>query len=66
MFRTERINVSTKVLVTIGLCRLMMIVLQTSGLVDNASQSVSWFTWLMGQSVSFEFHFLDLLELLSR
>lgn len=32
----------------------------------NTSQQINWHTWLMGQSVSFEFHFLDLLELLSR
>lgn len=27
---------------------------------------VSWLTWLTGRSTSYRFHFLDLLELLSR
>lgn len=33
---------------------------------DADSDRVSWFSWVTGQSASFEFHFLDLLELLSR
>jgi hypothetical protein len=30
------------------------------------AEEVSWFTWLTGNSGSARFHFLDLLELLSR
>ncbi|MGS2721647.1 hypothetical protein [Paraglaciecola aestuariivivens] len=29
-------------------------------------QGVSWFSWVAGRSSSYQFHFIDLLELLSR
>ncbi len=29
-------------------------------------QGVSWFSWFSGRSSSYQFHFIDLLELLSR
>lgn len=33
---------------------------------STSSDSVSWFSWLTGKSLSYEFHFLDLVELLHR
>lgn len=33
---------------------------------SKQNERVSWLSWVTGQSSSFEFHFLDLLELLSR
>lgn len=32
----------------------------------NQSQGVSWSEWFTGRSSSYQFHFIDLLELLSR
>ena len=32
----------------------------------NQSQGVSWSDWFTGRSSSYQFHFIDLLELLSR
>jgi len=34
--------------------------------VANQSQEVSWSEWFTGRSSSYQFHFIDLLELLSR
>lgn len=34
--------------------------------IDSPSTSVSWFAWLSGKSGSNQFHYLDLLELLTR
>ena len=33
---------------------------------SNTNNDVSWFTWLSGKTKSNQFHYLDLLELLSR
>jgi len=33
---------------------------------DHQSQGVSWSAWFSGRSSSYQFHFIDLLELLSR
>ncbi|MFT4807160.1 MAG: hypothetical protein ACI9LX_000477 [Paraglaciecola sp.] len=33
---------------------------------DHQSQGVSWSEWFTGRSSSYQFHFIDLLELLSR
>ncbi len=33
---------------------------------NNVNQDVSWFAWLSGKARSNQFHYLDLLELLSR
>ncbi|TDF36649.1 hypothetical protein EYS14_18205 [Alteromonadaceae bacterium M269] len=33
---------------------------------NNATNDVSWFAWLSGKTKSNQFHYLDLLELLSR
>jgi hypothetical protein len=33
---------------------------------DHQSQGVSWSQWFTGRSSSYQFHFIDLLELLSR
>lgn len=38
---------------------------RVSNVLDDAEQ-VSWVSWLTGRSTSYRFHFLDLLELLSR
>jgi hypothetical protein len=32
----------------------------------SQSDAVSWFSWFSGKSGSYQFHFIDLLELLSR
>lgn len=32
----------------------------------NKRESVSWASWIAGKSASYQFHYLDLLELLSR
>jgi hypothetical protein len=66
VFRIERLKVSTKFMVSLCIVASMALFLQISGNAESASQNVSWFMWFMGQSASFEFHFLDLLELLSR
>ena len=34
--------------------------------VRDGVEQVSWFSWLAGQSSSYQFHFIDLLELLHR
>jgi hypothetical protein len=33
---------------------------------NTSNKDVSWFTWLSGKAKSHQFHYLDLLELLSR
>jgi hypothetical protein len=33
---------------------------------NNTTRDISWFTWLSGKTKSNQFHYLDLLELLSR
>lgn len=33
---------------------------------DNPARDINWFTWLSGKTRSNQFHYLDLLELLSR
>ncbi len=38
---------------------------RVANVLDEAEQ-VSWVSWLTGRSTSYRFHFLDLLELLSR
>lgn len=38
---------------------------RVSNVLDDAER-VSWVSWLTGRSTSYRFHFLDLLELLSR
>jgi len=68
MFRIEQarqLKPSTKLLVVMGVCVLLFAGTQTSSSSDPQS-SVSWYSWLTGKTLSYDFHYLDLLELLYR
>jgi len=68
MFRIEQarqLKPSTKLLVAIAMCVLLFAGTQTSSSSDPQS-SVSWYSWLTGKTLSYDFHYLDLLELLYR
>ncbi|RPJ66376.1 hypothetical protein DRW07_09790 [Alteromonas sediminis] len=68
MFRNEQTNVmkpSAKFVVIAIVCLLLFAAahIQTS---SKAHSNVSWYSWLTGTTLSYDFHYLDLLELLYR
>lgn len=68
MFRKEQINKPQST--TLAVVALTAGLLIGAGLhiqsTNDNDQSVSWYSWLTGNSISYDFHYLDLLELLYR